>query len=129
MLNITILLLEIKHPTHVNYYCCSPLGISSSTWDAACSAWTEERWRKKCLVWGSPCVLWAFHRAPGISSSAPKKSGGGRLEEGEAKTCALLGRETKTLTSRTRREGNRGRVVRLTYCSVESANRASIRGV
>jgi hypothetical protein len=79
-------------------------------------------------VWGSPRVLWAFHRAPGISS-ASEKSGGGRLEEGEAETCALLGRETKTLTSRTWREGNGGRVVRLSYCSLESANRASIRGV
>jgi hypothetical protein len=80
-------------------------------------------------VWGSPRVLWAFHRAPGISSSASEKSGGGRLEEGEAETCALLGHETKTLTSRTRREGNGGRVARLTYSSLESANRASIRGV
>ena len=35
MLNITILLLEIKHPTHVNYYCCSPLGSASCTWYAA----------------------------------------------------------------------------------------------
>jgi hypothetical protein len=50
--------------------------------------------------------------------SALEKSGGGRLEEGRRRTrrlSAVLGRETKTLTSRTQREGNEGRVVRLTY--------------
>jgi hypothetical protein len=53
-----------------------------------------------------------------VVASALEKSGGGRLEEGRRRTRRLstvLGHETKTLTSRTRREGNEGRVVRLTY--------------